>query len=104
MDTKRAWIEKLMREACSADQGRVRLASMVKDAKQTANCAVELAMSMNKFANDHNVACKRFACESECEETVYSAIAMATKLINQARELVTSEYLLAIKEANRDAK
>lgn len=101
MDTRKAWIEKLMSEAVDSDNGRARLSSIEKDAKRLSLCAAELAMSLHKFSANRSVDCSKFSCESKYEETAYSAVAMATTLVNQVRELITSEYLLALKESKK---
>jgi len=91
-------VEDILDEAVRSESGIMRLQAMMKDAKDVADAAVFLSMSLHKFANDATVSKAALESDSEDERYVHEALYAAWAAIQEARTRLTNLHLAARKE------
>jgi hypothetical protein len=95
-------VEKLLSEAADSESGAMRLNSLAKEAKETADSCVFLSMALHKFANDGNVSKAAMVSDGNDERYVYEQLYAAWAAINEARTRISNLHIAAMKEAGRD--
>lgn len=87
----------LLSDAVASEDGRKRCLAMCKDAKDIADTAVFLSMSLHKYANDSSISAAPLASESPDEQYIYQCMYAAWANLNEARTRLTNLHLAAIK-------
>ena len=80
----------VLTEAALSDSGRLRVRTMIQDAKDCCNTAADLSMTLAKMANNADMSMARLASDSEDETFVYTSIVAAWMSLKQAQERLTA--------------
>ena len=92
----------LLSDAVASEDGRKRCLAMCKDAKDIADTAVFLSMSLHKYANDSSISAAPMESDSPDERYIHECMYAAWANLNEARTRLTNLHLAALKEARRD--
>ena len=91
-------VEDILDEAVKSESGIMRLNAMMKDAKDIADCAVFLSMSLHKFATDATVSKAALESDSPDERYIYENMYASWAGLQEARTRLTNLHLAARKE------
>ena len=91
-------LERLLSEAVQSESGRNRALSLAKDAKDIADAAVFLSMSLHKFANDSTISAASLESDGPDERYIYENMYASWAGLQEARTRLTNLHLAARKE------